>query len=223
MYTTSDIQRAGWVNVMGGMASFFIGVAAQIIVGFEIQRALVGNVFMYVLIGGGWFFAAVLINASLYQRLITEEGRRKIIRLEHRPAAAETAPPKKFGLTWLQVEVGAMVVWALSLLFFQFVMGQVLILPVGGFVGGYLAAQGIARVRFSAKVRQEEAEERRIFYFSDLALSTRTETAYFTERTDDLHPYGLPKNPDTATVSTSTTAAPPGVKKRAGVTAKKED
>lgn len=224
MYTLNDIRKIGWIGIGGGMLAFVVGVIAQILVGFQLERVLVGNVATYFIIGSGWFFASGLVNASVYQKIATDNGRRKVVRLKLPPQ--DFPPAGKFGLNWLQTELAVMALWAVSILLVQLVLGQAFVLPVGGFAGGYLAGSGLARLRFISKAQTEETEQRRTYYFGDSLLSSRTEMAYYTDRTDDPHPIGPLGTEETSSaqpvVTTAEQATPPGVKRRAGSSANKQ-
>lgn len=208
MYKLEHIRIVGWINLVGGMLTLIAGVIAQAVVGFRWEAVLTNNVIYYVMFGLGWFIFNQLVMAGLFKKLATDEERAKLTRLDK---PYEGQPPGRWGQSYVVIEAGLMAIWVLSVLGLQLLLGTAFTLPIGGFAGGWLVGGGLGRLRFVGKIRLEETEQQRRFYFGDAWLGPRTSVSYYSERADEIQPVGEPAP------ITSQTSLPPGVKRRAVV------
>jgi hypothetical protein len=210
MYRLEDLRRIGWIQLYGGMATLVAGVIAQIAIGFPIDRTLVNNLIYYVLFAVGWFLFNQLVMAGLFNKLLPEKKRAKLIRLT---SPITTPPTGRFGMVYLQFEIIIMGVWVVSVVILQLLLGQDLTLPIGGFAGGWLVGGGLGRLRFSSKIKEEAAEQGVEFYFGDAMLGPSTQIAFYSDKPEDQFvPAG-----ELAGVAgqTGKVTLPPGVKRRA--------
>ncbi|HEX2914943.1 MAG TPA: hypothetical protein VH186_29385 [Chloroflexia bacterium] len=217
MYNLAQIRRVGWIYITGGMLVLVAGVAAQAAVGLQFEKILVNNLIYYCLFAAGWFLFNQIVMGGTYNKLANPDNLKKLVRLDALP---QGEPVSLLGQNYQRVEIGFMLVWLISVVLLQVVLGQNLTLPLGGFAGGWLVGGGLGRLRFVGKVKQEEEEQRRRFFFSDSSLGPRSDVAFFSERTDEPQPVGIPA----ASVNEMTTSSslPPGVKRRAVASAPKD-
>ncbi len=210
MYRLKDLRRIGWINIGGGLATTLTGLIAQLIVGFNPLGVLINNFSALLLFMFGWFMFNQIVMASVYNKLVDAGGRAKLTRLA---TPLETPPAGRWGQSFDRLEIGLMAVWAGSVLVVQLLLGANFTLPMGGLAGGWLAGGGIGRLRFAAKLGQEQTEQQRTFYFTDTALGPRTEIAFYSARPDETQPVGSPMA--AASGILGPTVLPPGVKRRA--------
>lgn len=208
MYRLEDLRRVGWTQLYGGMATLVAGVAAQVAIGFPFDRTLVNNLIYYVLFAVGWFMFNQLVMAGIYKKLLPEQKRAKLTRLT---GPVTTPPTGRFGMSYLRTEIIIMVVWVISVVGLQLLLGQNLTLPVGGFAGGWLVGGGLGRLRFSSKIKEEATEQAVQFYFGDAMLGPSTQMAFYSQKPED---QALPTQ-ELAGVQAATVTLPPGVKRRA--------
>ena len=214
MYDANEITKVGYSYSIGSLLVLVAGIATQLWVGFPPATAIGGNLLYYVLVSLGWFMFNQLMMASVYNKLVpNEEALTTLFRLK--------MPLEKLeNRSYLRIELGFIVLWLVSVTLVQLVFGQYLAMPLGGLAGGWLNGSGIGRIRFASKIRQEQTLQTRLFYFGDSMLTSRTEIAYYTSRTDDKQPYGAPTEP--TIISTSESSLPPGVKRRATIKNKQQ-
>lgn len=205
MFRLEDLRRVGWTQLYGGMATLVAGIIAQVAVGFNLTPVVANNFIYYVLFAIGWFLFNQIVMASIYKRLLPEQKRAKLTQLN---APVTTPPTGRFGMPFLRTEIIYMGVWVVAVVTIQLLTGQNLTLPVGGFAGGWLVGGGLGRLRFSAKVKQEEEEQGVKFYFSDSLMGPSTTVAFYSPKPED-----QPVATSAAGISPST--LPPGVKRRA--------
>ena len=209
MYRLEDLRRVGWIHLYGGMVTVIAGIIAQIGVGFPYDRTIANNFIYYVLFGVGWFLFNQLVMAGVYKKLLPEQKRARLSRLT---APVTTPPTGRFGLSFVRNELVYMAIWAVSVVIIQFLLGQNLTLAIGGFAGGWLVGGGLGRLRFSAKVKEEEAEQGVQFYFGDSMLGPSTSIAFYSEKPED---QAIPVADRAEAVTTAGSSLPPGVKRRA--------
>jgi hypothetical protein len=205
MFRLEDLRRVGWTQLYGGMATLVAGIIAQVVVGFNLTPVVANNFIYYVLFAIGWFLFNQIVMASIYKRLLPEQKRAKLTQLS---APVTTPPTGRFGMPYLRTEIIYMVVWVIMVVVIQFLLGQDLTLPIGGFAGGWLVGGGLGRLRFSSKVKEEEEEQGVKFYFSDSLMGPSTTAAFYSPKPED-QPVAV------AAAGISPSTLPPGVKRRA--------
>ncbi len=210
MYRLEDLKKVGWINVGGGLATLLTGIVIQTLVGLPFDKVVADNFIFYVLFAVGWFLFNQIVMATVYNKLANQAGRDKLTRLA---APLKNGPGGRWGQSYVRIEIMLMVVWVLSVVVIQSLLGQNLTQPIGGFAGGWLVGGGLGRLRFTGKLRQEEAEQQRRFYFSDAALGPRTDVTFYSENPEELLPVASPDSPLRPALNQA--SLPPGVKRRA--------
>lgn len=209
MYRLEDLRRVGWIHLIGGMITLVAGIVAQTVVGFRFDQVIANNFIYYILFAVGWFLFNQIVMASVYKKLLPEQKRAKLVRLS---SPVTTPPMGRFGMSYFRMELSYMVVWALSVVILQFLLGGNLTLPLGGFAGGWLVGGGLGRLRFASKVTLEEAEQGVKFYFGDSMIGPSTTLAFYSQKPED---QAIPTAEMAGAVAAAASSLPPGVKRRA--------
>ncbi len=213
MYRLEDLKIVGRILIAGGVATLLVGVVAQLIVGFVPGITLLNNAIYFGLFAFGWFMFNQLVMSGVFGKLVDDTKRAKLLRVA---SPLVTPPSGRFARQPFQrVEIGLMVIWAISVVVLQLSLNTYLTLPVGGFAGGWLVGGGLGRLRFVRMVSREQTEQQRLYYFSDSALGPATQIAFYSCNPAETVPLPSAETEKVAAQTpVSSVPLPPGIKRR---------